>query len=146
LGRLRSRTLSLPEDGIRREFLEDLTPGIAELIDPSVARLAWTQISRPGVIDALLDLHLDYQSNLKLYPRFQEYFREKHPPTLVIWGRDVQYYSPAAAMAYKRDLPDAEIEVINGGHWALESHGPQAIRATNRFLDLHYRARPAVAA
>jgi pimeloyl-ACP methyl ester carboxylesterase len=126
------------EEGIRREFMEDLSPDVQELIDPGVITLAWAQINRAGVIDALLDLHLDYRSNVELYPRFQAYFRNHQPPILVIWGKDDQYYSPAAAMAYKRDLPYAEIQIIDGGHWALESHGPEIIQLTRRFFNECY--------
>jgi pimeloyl-ACP methyl ester carboxylesterase len=122
------------EEGIRREFLEHLPAELAELIDPDTVWLAWTQINRPGVLDALLDLHLDYRTNVELYPRYQDYFTTHRPPALVIWGREDQYYAPAASTAYRRDLPDAEIRIIDGGHWALESHGPQVIELTRDFL------------
>ena|ERR1041385_6720685 len=132
------RNYLFTQEGIRREFLEDLPRGIQELIDPGTITLAWTQINRPGVTDALLDLHLDYRSNVELYPRFQTYFRKHQPPVLVIWGKEDQYYSPAAAIAYKRDLPNAEVQVIDGGHWALESHGPEIIHLTRRFFNECY--------
>jgi pimeloyl-ACP methyl ester carboxylesterase len=122
------------EDGIRSEFLEHLPREISELIDPAVPRLAWAQISRPGVIEALLDLHLDYRTNVELYPMFQECLRECQPATLIIWGREDQYYSETAALAYKRELPGAEVRIVDGGHWSLESHGPQVIALTGEFL------------
>jgi pimeloyl-ACP methyl ester carboxylesterase len=122
------------EEGIRSEFLEHLSPDVRERFDPAVIALAWAQINRPGVIDALLDLHLDYRSNVGLYPAFQKYFRTYQPPALIIWGRDDQYYSEAAALAYKRDLPRAEVRIIGGGHWALETHGPQVTEVTMGFL------------
>jgi pimeloyl-ACP methyl ester carboxylesterase len=127
------RNVLFTEEGIRREFLEHLPPHVAELIDPDTIWLAWTHINQPGVLDALLDLHLDYRTNVDLYPHYQAYFREHRPPVLVIWGREDQYYVPAAAMAYRRDLPDAEVQVINGGHWALESHGPEIVDLTRGF-------------
>jgi pimeloyl-ACP methyl ester carboxylesterase len=128
------------EEGIRREFLEQLPPAVAELIDPDTILLAWTQVSRPGVVEALLDLHLDYRTNVDLYPAVQAYFRERRPPSLILWGREDQYYGPAAAAAYRRDLPAAEIQIIDGGHWVLESHGPQVIELTRRFLDRQWPA------
>jgi pimeloyl-ACP methyl ester carboxylesterase len=128
------RNVLFSEEGIRREFLEHLPAKVAELIDPDTIWLAWTHINRPGVLNALLDLHLDYRVNVDLYPRYQAYFREYRPPALVIWGREDQYYTPAAAMAYRRDLPDAEIKIIGGGHWALESHGPEITELTREFL------------
>ena len=131
------------EKGIRSEFVEHLPPEIVELIDPSTIALSWTHIRRPGVVEALLDLHLDYQSNVVLYPRFQSYFRAHRPPALIIWGRDDQYCTPAAATAYKRDLPNAEIHIIDGGHWALESHRSRVIQLTREFLDRHCCSRAA---
>ena len=122
------------EKGIREEFLEHLPTEVVELIDPDTIWLAWTQIKQPGVVDALLDLHLDYRTNVDLYPRVQTYFREHEPPTLILWGREDQYYTPAAALAYQRDLPKAQIRIIGGGHWALESHGPEVIGLTRVFL------------
>ena len=128
---------SLQKEGIRSEFVEQLSPETVELIDPGTISLAWSQISRPGVIDALLDLHLDYRTNVALYSKFHSYFRQYNPPTLIIWGRQDQYCTPAAATAYTRDLPDAEICIIEGGHWAVESHGPHVIQLTREFLDRH---------
>jgi len=132
--RERLRAGLFAEEGIRGEFLEHLRKEVAELIDPDTMWLARTQIQRPGVIDALLDLHLDYRTNVDLYPKVQAYFRQHQPPTLILWGREDQYYTPAAAMAYQRDLPRAQIRIIGGGHWALESHGPEVIELTRAFL------------
>src|SRR5438045_7091134 len=72
------------KEGIRSEFVEQLSPETVELIDPGTISLAWSQISRPGVIDALLDLHLDYRTNVALYSKFHSYFRQYNPPTLII--------------------------------------------------------------
>jgi pimeloyl-ACP methyl ester carboxylesterase len=125
----------LSESGIRREFVENLPTEIAELIDPAVIRLACAQLSRPGVIDAMLDLHLDYRTNVELYPTIQTYFRQHRPSTLIVWGREDQYCSPAAALAYRRDLPAAEIRMIEGGgHWAIESHTNQVLLLARDFL------------
>src|SRR4051812_28410641 len=126
------------EEGIRREFQEHLPADVAELIDPASVWLAWTRINRPGVVEALLDLHLDYRTNVDLYPNFQAYFRQHQPPALILWGREDQYFSPAAAMAYQRDLPNAEIRIIPGGHWALETQGPEVIKLTRQFLQSHW--------
>ena len=135
---------SLPDEDCHL-YAEGLHRGheIAELIGPEIIALGWQQISRPEVVEALLDLHLDYQNNVGLYPRFQSYFRHHNPPALIIWGREDQYCTPAAATAYKRDLPDAEIHIIDGGHWALESHRSRVIQLTREFLDRECCSRAA---
>lgn len=130
----RMRASVLDEEGIRREFLEHLPSEIAELIDPAIIWLSWDHIRRPEVVEAMLDLHLDYRSNVEHYPVIQSYFREHQPPMLVIWGREDQYYTPDAAYAYRRDLPSAEIQLLDGGHWVLESHPRQVADLTERFL------------
>jgi len=69
-----------------------------------------------------LDLFGDYQSNVALYPAFQAYFRAHRPPTLAVWGGNDPFFLPAGAEAFKRDLPDAEIRFVDGGHFPLETH------------------------
>jgi pimeloyl-ACP methyl ester carboxylesterase len=141
--REKMRASMLNEEGIRREFLEKLAPDMAELIDPAIVRLACDHIERAGVAEALLDLHLDYRSNVEHYAAVQAYFRERQPPTLVIWGREDQYYTPEQAHAFYRDLPAAQIEVLDGGHWVLESHGTEVAALTRDFLARHVPSRAA---
>lgn len=134
------RTL-FTEEGIRQEFVEHLPENLVELIDPGTIQLAWTQIRNPGVIEALLDLHLDYRTNVELYPASQRCFRQHRPPALILWGSHDQYYSAEAAMAYKNDLPDAEVHILDGGHWLLETHGAQVIYLVKKFLERNYRMK-----
>ena len=79
-------------------------------------------LARPGNEDIQLDLFLDYASNVKLYPRFQDYFRTHRPPTLAVWGHSDPFFLPAGAHAFKRDNPDARVEFFDTGHFALETH------------------------
>src|SRR5262249_9436371 len=76
---------ALTPEGIRREY----SLGIAnpDLIAPEGYTLDAALINRPGNTDIQLDLFLDYANNVKLYPRFQEYFRSAKPPLLAIWGK-----------------------------------------------------------
>ncbi len=78
-------------------------------------------LARPGNEDVQLDLFLDYASNVKLYPRFQRYFRTHRPPTLALWGKNDPFFLPAGADAFKRDNPDAHVEFFDTGHFALET-------------------------
>jgi pimeloyl-ACP methyl ester carboxylesterase len=82
-------------------------------------------LARPGNEDIQLDLFLDYASNVKLYPRFQEYFRIHRPPTLAVWGKTDPFFLPAGAEAFKRDNPSAHVEFFETGHFALETHSAE---------------------
>jgi pimeloyl-ACP methyl ester carboxylesterase len=127
------RTL-LNEAGIRKEFFEDLLPEIASRIDPAAFELGWRKICSPGVLEAMLDLHMDYGSNIRCYEPVQAFFRTSRIPTLLLWGERDQYLSLEAAHAYRRDLPDAELVSLDGGHWLLESHIDEVNNAVRIFL------------
>lgn len=132
----RLRNAILSEEGIRREFLESLPLDLAEQIDPAVVQLAWERIRRPEAVEAMLDLHRDYPSNVAHYPTIQSWLREQQPATLVLWGRHDQYYTPEAANAFRRDLPNSHIEILEGGgHWVLESDSPTVCHLTRDFLE-----------
>jgi pimeloyl-ACP methyl ester carboxylesterase len=81
-----------------------------------------------------LDLFCDYQSNLRLYPKFQEFFRAYRPPTLAVWGRNDPFFLPAGAEAYRRDNPQAIVIFYDTGHFALETHAPEIGREMRAFL------------
>jgi pimeloyl-ACP methyl ester carboxylesterase len=91
-------------------------------------------MSRPGADEIQLDLILDYRSNVALYPAFQAYFRERQPPFLAVWGRNDPAFLPAGALAYQRDLPQAEVHLLDTGHFALETHGAEIGEIILKFL------------
>jgi pimeloyl-ACP methyl ester carboxylesterase len=91
-------------------------------------------LERPGNKEIQLDLFLDCESNVKLYPKFQEYFREAKPPLLAIWGRNDPFFIPAGAEAYRKDLPNAQIRLLDTGHCAIETHGMEIAAAMKDFL------------
>ena len=82
-------------------------------------------MNRPDRLAAQLDLFGDYRSNVELYGRFQAFFREFQPPTLIAWGAHDPFFTTAGAQAYVRDLPDAELHVLEAVHFALETHGTE---------------------
>jgi pimeloyl-ACP methyl ester carboxylesterase len=92
------------------------------LLSPDGYELDIAYMARPGAQEIQLDLILDYRTNVALYPAFQAYFREHRPPLLAVWGRHDPAFIPAGAEAYRRDLPDAEIHLLDAGHFALETH------------------------
>ena len=78
-------------------------------------------MSREGNQEIQLDLFKDYETNVELYPKFQEWFRETQVPTLVAWGKHDPFFVVAGAEAYKRDLPNAEFHLLDAGHFAGET-------------------------
>ncbi|MFB7456853.1 MULTISPECIES: alpha/beta fold hydrolase [unclassified Streptomyces] len=79
-------------------------------------------LDRPGNDEIQLRLFRDYPSNVDLYPRVQRYFRDSQVPLLAVWGANDEIFGPEGATAFGQDLPDAEIHLIESGHFALESH------------------------
>ena len=77
---------------------------------------------------------LDYASNVALYPKFQAYFRQKHPPLLAVWGKNDPFFLPPGAEAFKRDNPNAEVHFYDTGHFALETHGREIAAEILSFL------------
>jgi pimeloyl-ACP methyl ester carboxylesterase len=84
--------------------------------------------------DIQLDLFLDYANNVKLYPKFQEYFRKSKPPLLAIWGKNDPFFIPPGAEAFRRDIPNAKAQFLETGHFAIETHGAEIAAAMKEFL------------
>lgn len=79
-------------------------------------------MERPGNKEIQLDLFLDYATNLTRYPEFQVFFRQTQLPALIIWGEHDPFFIPPGAHAYQRDNPNAVVELLDTGHFALETH------------------------
>jgi pimeloyl-ACP methyl ester carboxylesterase len=110
--------------------------GVADksLISPDGRSLDDFYLARPGAHEAQLDLFLDYAKNVEMYPEFQEFFRTSRPPFLAVWGRNDPFFLPAGAEAFKRDIPNAEVQFFDTGHFALETHCDEIGAAIIRFL------------
>jgi pimeloyl-ACP methyl ester carboxylesterase len=91
------------------------------LVEPESWHHDYALISRPGNDLVQLKLLRDYATNAPLYPRLHEYFRASRVPLLAVWGRGDEIFGPAGAQAFADDLPDAEIRLLDGGHFLLES-------------------------
>jgi pimeloyl-ACP methyl ester carboxylesterase len=110
-----------------------LTPGVTRwqyvngVADPSlISPDNWVHdqalLDRPGNDEIQLKLIRDYPSNVALYPQVHQYFRDSQVPLLAVWGANDEIFGQAGAEAFRRDLPDAEIHLLDSGHFALESH------------------------
>jgi pimeloyl-ACP methyl ester carboxylesterase len=106
-------------------------------VAPETYWLDHALLSRPGNDDIQLHLIADYASNVALYPRFHAYFRDRRPPLLAAWGANDPFFLPAGAEAFRRDLPDAEVHLLEAGHFALETHGREIFDLMQDFLDRH---------
>jgi pimeloyl-ACP methyl ester carboxylesterase len=105
-----------------------------ELLSPDGYELDIAYMARPDAEEIQLDLIRDYRTNVALYPDFQAYFREYRPPLLAAWGRHDPAFIPAGANAYKRDLPDAEVHLLDAGHFALETRAGEIAALIREFL------------
>jgi pimeloyl-ACP methyl ester carboxylesterase len=123
---------ALTADGMKREY----SVGIPnpEQIAPEGYTLDAALLARPGNVEIQLDLFLDYANNVKLYPKFHEYFRQSQPPLLAIWGKLDLYFIPPGAEAFRRDIPSAEVQFLDTGHFALETHVQEVATAMRKFL------------
>lgn len=106
----------------------------ASLVSPDTWTHDQALLDRPGNQEIQLDLFYDYRTNVPLYPEWQAYFRKHQPPALVLWGKNDEIFVAEGAAPYKRDLPDAEVNLLDAGHFALETHGPQIARLIRDFL------------
>jgi pimeloyl-ACP methyl ester carboxylesterase len=97
-----------------------------------------TLLDRPGQKDIQLDLFYDYRTNVEMYPKFQEFFRQRKPLTIIVWGKNDKIFPADGAKPYLRDLPNAELHLIDSGHFALEDHLDEMAPLIRSFLDRNY--------
>ncbi|WP_291694633.1 alpha/beta fold hydrolase [Bradyrhizobium sp.] len=105
-----------------------------ERYDPDLWNDEVAFLSRPGEADIQSDLFYDYRTNLAAYPVWQAWLREHHPPTLIVWGRYDPAFDIAEVAALKRDVPDAEVHVLDAGHFALDEAADDIARLMRDFL------------
>lgn len=119
-------------EAIKQQYLYGVSDEM--LVAPETYTLDAALLARPENAEIQLDLFLDYQTNVKLYPKFQEYFRKKQPPLLATWGKNDPFFLPIGAEAYKRDIPHSEVHFYDTGHFALETHVQEIAANIRDFL------------
>jgi pimeloyl-ACP methyl ester carboxylesterase len=119
-------------DGVKMQYLTGTKD--ASRVSPD----AWTHdlisLSRPGNVDVQLELFFNYQTNVPKFPEWQDYFRKNRPPALITWGKNDPFFTEAGARAYLRDLPDAELHLLDTGHFALEDHASEVAQYVRNFV------------
>ncbi|GGV74271.1 hypothetical protein GCM10010294_37350 [Streptomyces griseoloalbus] len=119
-------------DGIKWQYLHGVPD--PSLVSPDAYEHDAALLARPGQAEIQLDLISDYGSNIALYPAFQAYFRDSQVPLLATWGAHDAIFVPAGALAFQRDLPEAEVHLLPTGHFALETHASRIAALIRDFL------------
>jgi pimeloyl-ACP methyl ester carboxylesterase len=125
---------AVSEEGFRDEFLNSVRPELADRIPPDLWKLAWSLMRDSARREIAVGLMEGLRENLEWFPRYQAYLRKHRPPTLIVWGPQDGYMPEGAARAYLRDLPDAELHLLDGGHWALETNLEEIVELAREFL------------
>jgi pimeloyl-ACP methyl ester carboxylesterase len=120
-------------DATRAQYLDGVAD--ATTVNPDLWELDQRYLDLPGRDRVMLDLLYDYQSNLELYPRWHAYLRDNQPAALLPWGRNDQFFPPEGARAYLRDLPEAELHLLDTGHFATATHHGEIAELIAAFLD-----------
>jgi pimeloyl-ACP methyl ester carboxylesterase len=108
-----------------------------ERCNPDTWTDEYAHLLRPGQRAIQADLLYDYRTNVASYPAWQAWLRKHKPSTLVVWGRNDPSFIAAGAEAFKRDLPDAEIHLLDAGHFALDEKNDEIASLILAFLAKH---------
>lgn len=112
------------------------TDGVRDVtkVSPDTWTLDQAGLDRPGNKDIQLALFYDYRTNVALYPSWQAYLRAYQPPTLIVWGKNDFIFPAEGAFPFQRDLKDAELHLLDTGHFALEEDGDVIAHLIRDFL------------
>jgi pimeloyl-ACP methyl ester carboxylesterase len=124
---------SVSEATFKEEFLNAVGTELAERIPPDLWTLHWSLMT-PRRREIAVDLIAGLKDNRAWFPQHRRYLAEHRPPTLILWGPQDAYMPEKSARAYLRDLPDAELHLLDGGHWLLETHLDQVVALIRDFL------------
>jgi pimeloyl-ACP methyl ester carboxylesterase len=122
------------EETFKEEFLNALGPKLQDRIPPDLWKLHGSLMT-PKRREIAIDLIAGLKENRAWFPRHRQYLREYRPPTLIVWGPHDHYMPEKSARAYLRDLPDAELHLLDGGHWLLETHLDEVVPLVRGFLE-----------
>jgi pimeloyl-ACP methyl ester carboxylesterase len=119
-------------DGVKMQYLTGVKDSAR--ISPETWTHDLVSLGRPGNVEAQLALLYNYQSNVPKFAEWQAYFRQHQPPTLITWGKNDPFFTEAGARAYLKDLPKAELHLLDTGHFALEDHTDEIARHMQNFI------------
>lgn len=107
----------------------------ARHVSPDTWVIDQAYLDRPGNKDIQVEMFYSYGTNPPLYPTWQAYFRKHQPPMLIVWGKNDKIFPATGATPYMRDLPNAELHLLDSGHFALEEDGEEIGKLMHNFLD-----------
>jgi pimeloyl-ACP methyl ester carboxylesterase len=125
---------AVSEEGLRDEFVGEIPERLAERVSSDLWKLSWSLMRDDTRRENVVNLLADQGSTLEWFPKEQAYLREHRPPSLIVWGPHDGYMPAGAARAYLRDLPDAELHILDAGHWALETSLGEIVALVRDFL------------
>ncbi|MGJ8734696.1 MAG: alpha/beta fold hydrolase [Cellulophaga sp.] len=105
-----------------------------ENVNPDTWHLDFLRLSRPNAHKVNIDLFYDYQNNVKLYPKWQQYLRDNQPPLLIVWGKNDAFFPESGAEAFKKDVKEIDYNILNTGHFALEEDAGLIIEKMRNFM------------
>lgn len=123
------------DDAIKqRQYLRDVPGDRSVRMCPDTWTHDSARLSSPEDRAIQVRLFQDYQNNIDAYPKWQAFLRERQPPTLIVWGKLDPAFIAAGASAYLRDVPKAEIHLIDAGHFAVEEQPVQIAQHITKFM------------
>src|SRR5262245_25583275 len=117
-----------------------------ERYNPDLWNDEFAFLARPGEADIQSDLFYDYRNNLAAYPTWQTWLREHQPPTLIVWGRYDPVFDVAEVAALKKDVPKADVHILDAGHFALDEAASDIAGLMRNFLGRLSQGRAKAAA
>ena len=112
-----------------------------ELYDPDLWTDEYAFLNSPGQAQIQSDLFYDYRTNVDAYPRWQAWMQKTQPPLLVIWGKHDLSFDPGEPERYRKDVPNAEVHVLDAGHFALDTKADEIAAIVRRFISAHVPAK-----
>jgi pimeloyl-ACP methyl ester carboxylesterase len=125
---------NVSEAGFRDEFVGEIPEVLVPLLPPDLWKLHWSLMDTPSRRTGVVQLFEDQRTTLDRFAEQQRYLQVQRPPTLIVWGSHDGYMPAGAARAYLRDQPDADLHLLSGGHWLLETHLTEVVPLVRRFL------------
>lgn len=105
--------------------------------DPESWISEYAHLSQPAQRAIQGDLLYDYRTNVAFYPKWQAWLRGHQPPTLVVWGKHDPSFIAPGAEAFRQDLPNAEIHLLDAGHFALDTQSDEIAKLILQFMAKH---------
>ncbi|HEY8895096.1 MAG TPA: alpha/beta hydrolase [Niastella sp.] len=124
----------ISEEGTKDQYTAGVPKELLTRVSPELWMLDWDLMKRTGNVEMQYELNCDFKNHFKLFPVYQQYFRDHQPAALIIWGKHDPYFSVAEAYCYKRDLPRARVHILEGSHMLLETNFDEVIELISTFI------------